>query len=90
MFLPHACPLNTLMETFQKISSSHIGTKHVEIQLCKIFNINRWLKNDEEDKLFDVLKNHNRDFSWNYKDMKGIHPIIFTHHIYTENIRLVR
>ncbi|KAH9296545.1 hypothetical protein KI387_040133, partial [Taxus chinensis] len=33
MLLPHPCPLNTLMEPFQQISSSHIGTKHVEIQL---------------------------------------------------------
>lgn len=90
MFFPHVCQLNTLMEPFQQINSSYTGTKHVEVQPGKILNINSWFKNDEEAKLIDVLKNHTKAFSWDYKDMKGIHLIIFTHHIYTENIRPFR
>ena len=32
-----------------------------------------------------VLKKHKIAFAWDYSDMKGLHPELCTHHIYTKD-----
>ena len=32
-----------------------------------------------------VLKKHKIAFAWDYSDMKGLHPKLCTHHIYTKD-----
>jgi hypothetical protein len=56
--------------------------KTIEIIPAKTLKINNKLTSQQEQKLLDVLKRNIEDFAWDYKDMKGIHPSICTHHIY--------
>jgi hypothetical protein len=56
--------------------------KTIEIIPAKTLKINNKLTSQQEQKLLDVLKRNIEAFAWDYKDMKGIHPSICTHHIY--------
>jgi hypothetical protein len=56
--------------------------KTIEISPAKTLKINNKLTSQQEQKLLDVLKINVEAFAWDYKDMKGIHPSICTHHIY--------
>ena len=51
-------------------------------------NINADLDSEQEKQLINLLQKHSGAFSWDYKDMPGIHPDTCTHHIYLqENVR---
>jgi hypothetical protein len=56
--------------------------KTIEIHPSKTLKINTNLTDKQEHKLLVVLKKHIVAFAWDYKEMKGIHPSICTHHIY--------
>jgi hypothetical protein len=58
------------------------SVKTIEISPAKTLKINNKLTSQQEQKLLDVLKRNIEAFAWDYKDMKGIHPSICTHHIY--------
>jgi hypothetical protein len=54
--------------------------KIIEIIPTKTLKINNKLTSHQEQKLLDVLKRNIEAFSWDYKDMKDIHPSICSHH----------
>jgi hypothetical protein len=58
------------------------SVKTIDINLAKTLKINNKITSQQEQKLLDVLKRNIEAFAWDYKDMKGIHPSICTHHIY--------
>jgi hypothetical protein len=59
--------------------------KIVETCPSKTLKINTNLIVDQEKKMSVILKNHILALAWDYKDMKGIHLDIFTHHIYIKD-----
>jgi hypothetical protein len=56
--------------------------KTIEIKFSKTLKIITRLTNQQEQKMLDVLKRNIESFAWDYKNIKGIHPSICTHHIY--------
>jgi len=44
--------------------------------------INPSLSTSEEEQLCNLLRENLEAFAWNYKEMKGVHPLVCTHHIY--------
>ena len=42
------------------------------------------LSYSQEDQLLGVLKKHKKAIGWQISDLKGINPLICTHHIYME------
>jgi len=65
-------------------TTSISNSKTIEIELGKTLNINNNLTPEQEEKLIQLLRKHKEDFAWDYLDMKGIDPQLFSHHIYTE------
>jgi len=71
--------------------TSIANSKIVEIELGKTLNINANLTSNQETKLIHLLRKYKEAFAWDYPDMKGIDPQLFTHHIYIEkDVRPVR
>ena len=53
--------------------------------------ISSLLNPSQEDSLFDVLKRNKQAIGWKISDLKGISPLVCTHHIYLEEeVKLVR
>ena len=48
----------------------------------KTLNISSRLDSSHEEQLIQVLREYFSTFSWDYIDMKGIHPNTYTYHIY--------
>ena len=44
--------------------------------------INSALSTSQENEMCKLLKNHSDAFAWNYKEMKGVNPSVYSHHIY--------
>ena len=65
-------------------TTSVSNSKIVEIELRKTLNINANLTSKQERKLIQLLRKHKEAFAWDYLDMKGIDPHLYTHHIYIE------
>ena len=59
-----------------------LRVKNVEFGPERTLKINSSLSTSKENELCSLLKNHLDAFSWSYKEMKGVHPSICTHHIY--------
>jgi hypothetical protein len=59
-----------------------VTAKTVEINPAKTLKINNKLTSHQEEKLLDVLKQNVEVFASDYKDMKGIHPSMYTQHFY--------
>jgi hypothetical protein len=66
------------------MSLSMSYTMPYEISPGKFLHINSGLDTDQQKQLVDILKEQSRSFSWEYTDMKGIHPDTCIHHIYTQ------
>ena len=65
--------------------------KTIDIFPGKDFNISFALDSLQQEQLVHILHKHSNAFSWDYTDMKGIHPNTCIHHIYTkENVKPVR
>lgn len=87
---PNTMPLDELVKESESIpwtelcliepSPTHV--KLVEFGPSRTLNINPSLLANQEEKLCKMLREHLDSFSWNYKEMKGVHPLVFTHHIY--------
>ena len=48
----------------------------------RTLKINPSLSLHQEEELCKTLREHLDAFAWNYKEMKGVHPSVCTHHIY--------
>jgi hypothetical protein len=57
-------------------------TEPIDISLGKFLNINQGLSEPQKKQLIEVLRKYNNAFTWDYTNMKGIHPELCTHHIY--------
>lgn len=85
--IPHSCPLNNLIRPMYIVTSNHTGVKIIMLLPGKTLNINNWLTELEEHKLFDTLVNRSKSFNWDYTNMRGIYPSVCTHHIYTKDVQ---
>eukprot|EP00253_Pinus_taeda_P014250 PITA_14250 len=56
--------------------------KNVEFGREKTLKISSSLSPSQEKELCSLLTRHLGAFTWSYKEMKGIHPSVCTHHIY--------
>lgn len=79
----HPCPLNTLIEDPSEGGSD---IKEILVSSDKPLFINSSLLPTQEEKLKLTLEKHTEAFPWDYRDMRGIHPSICTHHIYTKDV----
>jgi len=62
--------------------SNHIHVKTIKFGPEKTLKINPSLFVLQEEKLCNMLKEHLDAFAWSYREMKGVHPSMCTHHIY--------
>jgi hypothetical protein len=75
--------LEDLME--QQIPTTVIhNSKPIEIAPGRSVNINANLDEKQKQKLIQVLSKYQQAFAWEYSNMKGIDPQLYTHHIYVE------
>jgi hypothetical protein len=66
-------------------------TMPYEISPGKFLHINYGLDADQQKHLVSILKQKSGAFTWEYTDMKGIHPYTCIHKIYTQGeVTLVR
>ena len=56
--------------------------KNVEFGPERTLKISSSLSPSQGKELCSLLTRHLEAFSWSYKEMKGIHPSVYTHHIY--------
>jgi len=56
--------------------------KNVEFGTKKTLKISSSLSHSQEKELCSLLASHLDAFAWSYKEMKGVHPLVCTHHIY--------
>ena len=62
--------------------SNPLCVKVVEFGPEKTLNINPSLSTLEDERLCNMLREHLEVFAWSYKEMKGVHPSVCTHHMY--------
>lgn len=75
---------------FFLIDSSPTHVKMVEFGLDKTLKINPSLPAHQENESCDMLSEHLDAFVRSYKEMKGVHLLVCTHHIYIkEGCKLV-
>jgi hypothetical protein len=55
-----------------------------EISPGKFLHITSGLDADKQEQLVNFLKDQSGAFAWEYTDMKGIHPNMCIHNIYTQ------
>eukprot|EP00253_Pinus_taeda_P034284 PITA_34284 len=63
-------------------NSNPLQVKTIEFGPEKTLKINPSLYAFEEEKLCNLLRENLEAFTWSYKEMKGVHPSVCTHHIY--------
>jgi len=56
--------------------------KIVEFGPERMLKISSSLSHSQEKELCSLLASHLDPFAWSYKEMKGVHPSVCTHHIY--------
>jgi hypothetical protein len=66
------------------ISTSSMSnlTKQVEVSSDRCLNINNRLSPSQQVELVTMLQGQKSAFAWDYGDMKGIDPFLYTHRIY--------
>jgi hypothetical protein len=69
---------------FEIDESAMYYTMPYEISRGKLLHIKFRLDTNQQKWLVDILKEKSGAFAWEYIDMKGIHPDICIHHIYTQ------
>eukprot|EP00253_Pinus_taeda_P006126 PITA_06126 len=87
---PGALSLEELVEDTQANALVDLGAtdlttprvKNVEFGPEKILKISSCLPPSQEKELCSLLTRHLEAFAWSYKEMKGIHPSVCTHHSY--------
>jgi len=73
---------NNPWDEFFISGSDQDHAKIFEIYPSKTLKLNPSLSTEKEEKLLTMLRQHLNAFSWEYKDMKGTHPSVCTHHVY--------
>jgi len=63
-------------------NSNPLRVKTIEFGPERTLKINPSLSVLQEEKLCNMLKEHIDAFTWSYKEMKGLNPLVCTHHIY--------
>eukprot|EP00253_Pinus_taeda_P024561 PITA_24561 len=64
---------------------------NVEFGPERTLKISSSLSPSQEKELCNLFNSHLDDFAWSYKEMKGVHPSVCTHHIYIkEDCKRVR
>ena len=66
--------------------SNPLRVKTIEFGPEKTLKIDPSLSTLEEEQLCKLLKENLEAFSWSYKEMKGVHPLVCTHHIYIKKV----
>ena len=83
------CTIQSLQNTFESIfpinSITNSNRKIIEISPERHLNIGNNLQSSQEENIITLLLKYSKYFSWDYKDMPGIHPKTCIHHIYTNN-----
>jgi hypothetical protein len=87
---PSALPLEKLVEdaqasTLVDLCTTNLVTprvKNVEFGPERALKISSSLSPSQEKELCNLLASHLDAFAWSYKEMKGVHPSVCTHHIY--------
>jgi hypothetical protein len=81
-------------ESFNSFSSSmvftideHLGSSTIPIEIGrgKILYINYGLSPNQQKQLTKVLKEQSGAFTWEYTNMRGVHPDTCIRHIYTQS-----
>ena len=72
---------NTLVDLCM-IDLTSPRVKNVDFHPERTLKISSSLSPSQEEKLCSLLNNHLNAFTWSYKEMKGVHPLVCTHHIY--------
>lgn len=62
--------------------SKHTHIKTIEFGPERTLKINPSLFVHQEEKLWNMIKEHLDAFAWNYKEMKGVYPLACTNQIY--------
>lgn len=57
---------------------------HIDIKKWKTLHINANLNDLQRKRQTKKFQKYKQDFAWDYWDMRGIDPQLFTHHIYIE------
>ncbi|CAF4146191.1 unnamed protein product [Adineta steineri] len=82
-------PLTTSVMTINE--QLELDTLPIEISPRKSLYINTRLDSEQQTQLIQILQKQSGAFTWEYKDMMGIHLDTCIHHIYTqENVRPIR
>lgn len=63
----------------------NIDNSPIKIEPAKFLNINPNLTTKQNQLLLQLLQKYKKEFTWDYMDMKGIHPNLCTHHIYLKD-----
>lgn len=87
---PNVLPLKELVEETQAnrlvdlcvADPTSPQVKNVEFGPEITLKINSSLSTSQEKKLCSLLRNHSDAFVWSYKEIKGVHHLVCTHHIY--------
>jgi len=96
---PSVSPLEDTVRETQNNSSTDICATHstplhvksIEFGPKRTMKINPSLSTFEEKELCSLLRKHLDAFTWSYKEMKGVHPSVYTYHIYIkEGFKTVR
>lgn len=61
-------------------TSLHV--KNIEFGPERTLQINPSISASQEKELCILLRKHLDAFAWSYKEMKGVHPSMCSHHIY--------
>jgi len=88
--IPASLPLEEELRETQKnhpidlclADSNPLHVKTIEFGLEKTLKINPSLSTLKEEKLCNMLKEKLKSFTWSYKEMKGVHPLVCNYHIY--------
>eukprot|EP00253_Pinus_taeda_P016090 PITA_16090 len=96
---PSVLPLEELVEGTQAsvvvdlcvANPTSPRVKNVEFGPERTLKISSSLSPSQEKEMCNLLNRHLDAFTWSYKEMKGVHPSVCTHHIYIkEDCKLVR
>ena len=73
------CELDTIPIPKASINES---TTIVELSKSHNLHVNPKLSSTQIKQLTELLQKHEKDFAWDYGDMKGLSPTLCTHRIY--------
>ena len=96
---PSVSPLEDIVSETQNnpsidlcmVDPTSLCVKNIEFSPERTLKTNPSLSTSQEKELCSILRKHLDVFAWSYKEMKGVHPSVCTHHIYIkEDCKLVK